>query len=98
MDRILGDFGCIIIERMDSDVYDFMLQNDHLHRHRKSVFVVKQVIHNDISSTKLRLFVKRGIFHSIESCHIILQGLSIKYLTPESVINYIKENSLYVSK
>jgi len=43
--------------------------------------VVKQLIYNDISSTKVRLFVKRG--------------MSIKYLLPNSVIQYIYDHKLY---
>ncbi|KAL3896579.1 MAG: hypothetical protein SGCHY_003987 [Lobulomycetales sp.] len=81
MDRILGEFGCLIIERRGADVYDFLLQNDHLYQHRKSVWVIKQFIHNDISSTKIRLFIKRR--------------MSIRYLLPDSVVQYIKENQLY---
>ena len=43
--------------------------------------MVKQTIYNDISSSKVRLFVKRGY--------------SIKYLLPNSVIQYIEQNGLY---
>ncbi|RKP02224.1 hypothetical protein CXG81DRAFT_29570 [Caulochytrium protostelioides] len=81
LDAILGNFGCIIIERTGSDVHDFLLSNDHLHRHRRHVFVVKQFIHNDISSTKIRLFVQRG--------------MSIKFLLPDQVIDYIEAHALY---
>ncbi|KAI8927663.1 hypothetical protein BC831DRAFT_398415 [Entophlyctis helioformis] len=79
--HILGDFGCLIIERTGANVHDFLLTNDALHIHRKNVYVVKQYIHNDISSTKIRLFVRRG--------------MSIKYLLPDPVVQYIKDNSLY---
>ncbi|KAL5039888.1 Nicotinamide/nicotinic acid mononucleotide adenylyltransferase 1 [Batrachochytrium dendrobatidis] len=81
LSHILGDFGCLIIERTGANVYDFLLTNDALHAHRKNVFVVKQYIHNDISSTKIRLFVCRG--------------MSIKYLVPDLVIAYIQAQSLY---
>lgn len=43
--------------------------------------MIKQLIYNDISSTKVRLFVRRG--------------MSIKYLLPNSVIQYIHEHKLY---
>lgn len=47
----------------------------------RNVIVIKQLIYNDISSTKVRLFVRRG--------------MSIKYLLPNSVIQYIHEHKLY---
>lgn len=43
--------------------------------------MIKQFIHNDISSTKIRLFIKRG--------------MSIKYLLPDKVIEYMELNQLY---
>ena len=39
------------------------------------------MIHNDVSSTKIRLFLRRD--------------MSVHYLTPDSVIKYIEENRLY---
>lgn len=80
--HILGDFGALIIERTGSNVHDFLLMHDSLHCHRKNVFVVKQYIHNDISSTKIRLFVRRG--------------MSIRFLLPDAVIEYLNANKLYL--
>ncbi|KAG8958976.1 hypothetical protein FRC03_008562 [Tulasnella sp. 419] len=78
---ILGRFGCLIVERTGSDVWAFLLSHDLLYQYRKNVIVVKQLIYNDISSTKVRLFVRRG--------------MSIKYLLPNSVIQYIYDHNLY---
>jgi nicotinamide mononucleotide adenylyltransferase len=78
---ILGRFGCLIVERAGSDVWAFLLSHDILYHHRRNVIVIKQLIYNDISSTKVRLFVRRG--------------MSIKYLLPNSVIQYIHEHKLY---
>ncbi|KAJ1905345.1 Nicotinamide/nicotinic acid mononucleotide adenylyltransferase 1 [Tieghemiomyces parasiticus] len=79
--HILGLYGCTIIERTGTDVYDFLLSHDILYEHRKNVHVVKQLIYNDISSTKVRLFIRRK--------------MSIKYLLPDPVIKYITEQDLY---
>lgn len=79
--HILGGYGCLIVERTGSDVWSFLLSHDILYHHRRNVIVVKQLIYNDISSSKVRLFVRRG--------------MSIKYLLPNSVIQYIHDKRMY---
>ncbi|KAJ3378049.1 hypothetical protein HDU84_007981 [Entophlyctis sp. JEL0112] len=88
LDIILGQFGCFIIERTGADVHDFLLSHQSLYLHRylppfqkRNVHVVKQFIYNDISSTKVRLFIKRK--------------MSIKYLLPDLVVDYIQRKNLY---
>lgn len=81
--HILGQYGCLIVERTGADVWSFLLSHDLLWKHRRNLIVVKQTIYNDISSSKVRLFVRRGY--------------SIKYLLPNSVIQYIEQNALYLS-
>eukprot|EP00158_Paraphelidium_tribonemae_P002215 Partr_v1_DN25201_c1_g1_i3_m17000 putative (Nicotinamide) nucleotide adenylyltransferase len=79
--HILGKFGCLVLERTGADTHSFLLENDLLYQYRRNIQVVKQLIHNDISSSKVRLFVKRGF--------------SIKYLLPNAVIDYIMQSGLY---
>ncbi|PVU91940.1 hypothetical protein BB559_003923 [Furculomyces boomerangus] len=81
--HILGTYGCMVVERTGTDVWEFLLSHDMLYEYRKNIHVVKQAIYNDISSSKVRLFVKRN--------------KSIKYLVPDSVMKYISDFKLYIS-
>ncbi|ODV76535.1 uncharacterized protein CYBJADRAFT_165804 [Cyberlindnera jadinii NRRL Y-1542] len=82
--HILGRYGCLIVERTGSDVRSFLLSHDIMYEHRHNVLVIKQLIYNDISSTKVRLFIRRG--------------MSVQYLLPNSVIRYIQEHGLYANE
>jgi nicotinamide mononucleotide adenylyltransferase len=54
---------------------------DSLARWRHNIHLIPQLIQNDVSSTKVRLFLKRG--------------MSIRYLIPAPVVDYIEANGLY---
>lgn len=82
--HILGKYGCLIVERTGADVRSFLLSHDIMYEHRRNVLVIKQLIYNDISSTKIRLFIRRG--------------MSVQYLLPNSVIRYIQEHKLYINE
>ncbi|CAI4047137.1 hypothetical protein N7582_003996 [Saccharomyces uvarum] len=82
--HILGNYGCLIVERTGSDVRSFLLSHDIMYEHRRNILIIKQLIYNDISSTKVRLFIRRG--------------MSVQYLLPNSVIRYIQEHRLYVDQ
>ncbi|PVF95293.1 putative nicotinamide mononucleotide adenylyltransferase [Serendipita vermifera] len=79
LDRILGRYGTFIIERAGSDVDQAM---ESLTAWRDNIYVVRQTIQNDVSSTKVRLFLKRG--------------MSVRYLLPNPVVDYIEANGLYL--
>lgn len=79
--HILGLYGCLIVERTGLDVRSFLLSHDIMYEHRKNVLVIKQLIYNDISLTKIRLFIRRGML--------------VQYLLPNSVIRYIQQHKLY---
>ncbi|KAH3901686.1 probable Nicotinamide-nucleotide adenylyltransferase 1 [Saccharomycodes ludwigii] len=81
--HILGNYGCLIVERTGTDVRSFLLSHDIMYEHRRNILVIKQLIYNDISSTKVRLFIRRG--------------MSVQYLLPNSVIRYIQEHGLYIN-
>lgn len=78
MDHILGKYGTLIVERVGSDMDN---ATEALARWRHNIFLMPQLIQNDVSSTKVRLFIRRG--------------LSVRYLLPAPVIDYIEEHNLY---
>lgn len=79
LDHILGRYGVFIVERAGSDLDQAI---DSLARWRHNIHLVHQLIQNDVSSTKVRLFLRRG--------------LSVRYLLPSQVVDYIEQNGLYV--
>ena len=54
---------------------------DALAKWRHNIYLVSQMIQNDVSSTKVRLLLRRG--------------MSVRYLTPNSVMEYIDDFELY---
>ncbi|OAL44661.1 nicotinamide mononucleotide adenylyltransferase 1 [Pyrenochaeta sp. DS3sAY3a] len=78
LSRILGHYGAFILERSGTDIDDALVS---LQQWRESIRVIPQLIQNDVSSTKIRLFRKRG--------------KSIRYYIPDKVVDYIYEHGLY---
>ena len=77
----MGKYGTFIIERAGSDMDQ---ATEALARWRYNIFFIPQLIQNDVSSTKVRLFLRRG--------------LSVRYLLPGPVVDYIEENHLYTDE
>ncbi|KAF8911502.1 hypothetical protein CPB84DRAFT_1762015, partial [Gymnopilus junonius] len=78
LEHILGRYGCFIVERAGTAIDQ---ATDSLARWRSNIYLISQLIQNDVSSTKVRLFLRRG--------------LSVRYLLPNSVVDYIEQNGLY---
>ena len=78
LEHILGKYGTFLVERAGTDVDQAMAS---LTEWRENIYIIRQMIQNDISSTKIRLFLRRG--------------MSVHYLIPTCVIDYIRENGLY---
>lgn len=78
LDDILGRHGTFVIERTGAAL-DQAIGN--LARWRNNIYPIAQLVQNDVSSTKVRLFFRRG--------------LSVQYLLPAAVIDYIEQNNLY---
>jgi len=79
LDHILGRYGTFIVERQGSGMDQ---ATDSLARWRDNIHLISQLIQNDVSSTKVSLFLRRG--------------LSVRYLLPMSVVDYIEQNGLYL--
>jgi nicotinamide mononucleotide adenylyltransferase len=84
MTAILQRFGVCVIERDTNATSEVIFGNDLLYANREHIAMVKQHVANDISSTKIRLCLRRG--------------LSIKYLTPDPVIAYLQRRNLYTKQ
>lgn len=78
LDHILGRYGTFIIERSGTDIDEALAS---LGNYRENIHVIQQLIQNDVSSTKIRLFLRRG--------------MSVQYLIPAPVVEYIEQNHLY---
>ncbi|KXN87483.1 Nicotinamide-nucleotide adenylyltransferase 2 [Leucoagaricus sp. SymC.cos] len=78
LDHILGRYGVLIVERAGTGMDQAV---DSLARWRNNIYLISQLIQNDVSSTKVRLFLRRG--------------LSVRYLLPNAVVDYIDQNGLY---
>ncbi|KFA63609.1 hypothetical protein S40285_04119 [Stachybotrys chlorohalonatus IBT 40285] len=78
VDHILGDFGVFVLERSGVELESAL---ESLQQWERNIHVIRQVVQNDVSSTKIRLLLKRD--------------MSIDYLIPEPVIDYIEQHNLY---
>lgn len=81
LDHILGRYGCFVVERVGSDTRQAIST---LSKWRNNIYFVSQMIQNDVSSTKVRFFLRKG--------------LSVRYLLPVGVIEYIEKNGIYVDE
>ncbi|KAF2098200.1 Nucleotidylyl transferase [Rhizodiscina lignyota] len=79
LDHILNNYKIFAVERAGTDIDDALATLGQ--KFKDNIYVVHQLIQNDVSSTKIRLFLKRD--------------MSVRYLIPQPVIQYIDEHGLY---
>lgn len=78
LDHILKLYGTFIVERSGTDLDDALTS---LEEYKDNIYVIEQLVQNDVSSTKIRMFVKRD--------------MSVQYLVPAPVVDYMKSHGLY---
>ncbi|XP_066565382.1 nicotinamide/nicotinic acid mononucleotide adenylyltransferase 3 [Amia ocellicauda] len=79
--ELVGKFGLVCVSRAHLDPCRLVHESDVLTRHKHNIFLVREWIQNEISATEIRQAIRRG--------------QSVKYLLPDSVIEYIKGHCLY---
>lgn len=77
---ICRDYGVVCIRREGQNI-EKIICSDILNEYKNNIKIVDEVVPNRISSTLVRDCVSRG--------------LSVKYLTSDEVIDYIKKHNLY---
>ncbi len=80
-EKLVTNFKILVLERDEDNMDDIINQDEFLLEHKDSFIKLKENIRSNISSTFVREKLKRG--------------KSIRYLTPDEVYYYIKENNLY---
>lgn len=79
--KLVTNFKILILERDEDNIEEIIEKDEFLKEHRNSFIKLKENIRSNISSTFVREKLKRG--------------KSIRYLTPDEIYYYIKENNLY---
>jgi nicotinamide mononucleotide adenylyltransferase len=81
LNHILGQYGTFIVERTGTDIDEALASLQQWKDASRPIYVIQQLIQNDVSSTKIRLFLRRK--------------MSVRYLIPAPVIEYIEQHDLY---
>lgn len=80
---ICRDYGVVCIRREGQDIEKIISRDEILTEYKSNIEVVDELVPNRISSTLIRDCISRG--------------LSVKYLTSDDVIDYIKRHQLYTN-
>lgn len=80
-DKITKKYKVLIFSRDNDNVGDIIASNPFLRENRDTFISLKENTRTNLSSTFAREKIR--------------EGKSIRYLTPDEVYNYIKENKLY---
>lgn len=80
-DELAKDFKIYVLERDKDDVEKIIESNKFLKKNKQAFIKAKENITSNLSSTFVRKKLKNG--------------KSVKYLTPDEVVEYIEKNKLY---
>lgn len=80
-EELVKNFKILVMERDEDDINSIIDSNNFLSQNKSSFIKVPNSVKSNLSSTFVREKIK--------------QGKSIRYLTPEEIINYMKENKLF---
>lgn len=80
-EQIVKNFKVLVLERDEDSMDEIIALNSFLSANKSSFIKVKENIRSNLSSTFVRDKIRRG--------------KSIRYLIPDEVYRYIKENKLY---
>lgn len=81
VEELVGDFGLVSVSRGGLQPERAVHESDMLSLHSRNVFLVREWVRNETSATEVRRALRRG--------------LSVKYLIPDPVIEYIHRHDLY---
>ncbi|XP_076150538.1 nicotinamide/nicotinic acid mononucleotide adenylyltransferase 3 [Alosa pseudoharengus] len=84
VEEVVGRFGLVCVSRGRQQPDQAVHESDLLSRHRANIFMVREWVRNETSATEVRRALRRG--------------LSVKYLLPDDVIEYIHAHGLYTHK
>ncbi len=80
-DELVTDFKILVLERDEDNMDDIIASSKFLRDNRSSFIKVKNNVRSNLSSTFVR--------------NKIREGKSIRYLTPDEVVKYLKDNKLF---
>ena len=81
-EELVTKFKLLVLERGDDNFEKIIEKDEFLTKHQNSFISLKENIRTNLSSSFVRKKLK--------------EGKSVKYLIPEEVLQYIKDNNLYV--
>ncbi|XP_068196514.1 nicotinamide/nicotinic acid mononucleotide adenylyltransferase 3 [Antennarius striatus] len=81
VEEVAGRFGLVCVSRGGLQPERAVHESDTLSRHCRNIFLVREWVWNETSATEIRRALRRG--------------QSVKYLIPDSVIEYIQRHDLY---